>query len=187
MRGVTMASLDAPLMQLGGITTNVVGDRVEPERPALVSWALNNHWMVNFKASQEGRIPLRYRFTTHAGSCNNAAANRFALEECVAPVVLRDYKPTGAESGTLFAMPDARGIEAHLKVATFGDGLILRLRNLTTEAAVLPLDVLRAQGTVAAVDVLERPLDSRDLASIDELRVPALGEVSIHISPRPQP
>ena len=33
MRGVTVAALDAPLMQLGGITTNKVGDRVEPERP----------------------------------------------------------------------------------------------------------------------------------------------------------
>ena len=148
-----------------------------------MSWALNNHWMVNFKASQEGHIPLRYRFTTHAGRCDYADANRFALEESVAPVVLRDYKPTGAASGTLFELPDLPGIEAHLKVATFGDGLILRLRNITTDDVRIPLDVLRSNGTVSAVDVLERPMAQETMDSSPEQLIPAFGEVSIRITP----
>jgi alpha-mannosidase len=40
--------------------------RSQPEGPTIMSWALNNHWLVNFKSAQSGRIPLRYRLTTHA-------------------------------------------------------------------------------------------------------------------------
>lgn len=181
MRGVTVASLDAPLMQLGGITTNTIGATLEPERPALVSWALNNHWMVNFKASQEGLIPLRYRFTTHAGSCAYADANRFALEECVTPVVLRDYKPTGGRSGTLFNMPDVHGVESHLKVATFGDGVVGRFRNMTSDAVRVPLSPLRSHGSLTAVNVLEQPIDASDVETSAELLLPAFAERSIRI------
>ncbi len=181
MRGVTVASLDAPLMQLGGITTNTIGDTLEPERPALVSWALNNHWMVNFKASQEGLIPLRYRFTTHAGSCAYADANRFALEECVTPVVLRDYKPTGGRSGTLFNVPDVHGVESHLKVASFGDGVVVRFRNMTSDAVRVPLSPLRSHGSLTAVNVLEQPIDASDVETSAELLLPAFAERSIRI------
>jgi len=51
--------LDAPLVHLGGITTGKWARSLEPEGPTIMSWALNNHWMVNFKASQGGQIPLR--------------------------------------------------------------------------------------------------------------------------------
>ena len=181
-RGVTIASLDAPLIQLGGITTNKVADRVEPERPAFVSWALNNHWMVNFKASQEGQIPLRYRFTTHAGSCDYADANRFALEEYVTPVVLRDYKPTGAESGRFFELPELRGIESHIKPATFGDGVILRLRNITAHEVRVPLDGVAGLGRLTAVNVLEEPLGTDEAAASLDQPIPAFGEKNIRIT-----
>ncbi|WP_210505874.1 glycoside hydrolase family 38 C-terminal domain-containing protein [Naasia sp. SYSU D00057] len=174
--GVTLVALDAPLVQLGGITTNKIAERLEPERPAIVSWPLNNHWMVNFKASQEGEIPLRYRLTTHPGGCDIAAANRFAEEQAVAPVVLRDYRPTGASSGSLLEVPSVPGLEVHLKPATYGDGLIVRIRNITDGAIALPLDAFRTLGTVSAVGALEE-----DLAEgVQE--VPAFGEVGLRIT-----
>jgi hypothetical protein len=55
-RGVTRTPLDAPLVQLGGITSGRWAVRLEPEGPTLMSWALQNHWMVNFKASQGARF-----------------------------------------------------------------------------------------------------------------------------------
>ena len=54
-RGVTLVPLDAPLVHLGGITTGKWARTLEPEGPTIMSWALNNHWLVNFKASQAGR------------------------------------------------------------------------------------------------------------------------------------
>ena len=56
-RGVTLVPLDAPLVHLGGITTGNWSRTLEPEGPTIMSWALNNHWMVNFKASQGGQDP----------------------------------------------------------------------------------------------------------------------------------
>ena len=56
-RGVTLVPLDAPLVHLGGITTGKWSRTLEPEGPTIMSWALNNHWLVNFKASQGGQDP----------------------------------------------------------------------------------------------------------------------------------
>jgi alpha-mannosidase len=128
-RGVTLCPLDAPLVQLGGITTGKAAWELRPEAPALFSWALNNHWMVNFKASQGGRIPLRYRLTTHAGGCDDAAAARFAAEEATPPIVLRDYVPRGSRSGRLLAVDDP-GLEVTAKPAENGDGIVVRLLDL---------------------------------------------------------
>ena len=57
-RGVTIAPLDAPLVHLGGITTGAWSRTLHPEGPTIMSWAINNHWLVNFKASQGGEIPV---------------------------------------------------------------------------------------------------------------------------------
>jgi alpha-mannosidase len=128
-RGVTICPLDAPLVQLGGITTGKAASELRPEGPALFSWALNNHWMVNFKASQGGRIPLRYRLTTHAGGCDDAAAGRFAAEEATPPIVLRDYVPRGSRTGRLVAVDDP-GVEMTAKPAEDGDGVVVRLHDV---------------------------------------------------------
>ena len=56
-RGVTVVPLDAPLVHLGGITTGKWDRTLHPEGPTIMSWALNNHWLVNFKAEPERRHP----------------------------------------------------------------------------------------------------------------------------------
>ena len=128
-RGVTLCPLDAPLVQLGGMTTGKAASELRPEGPALFSWALNNHWMVNFKASQGGRIPLRYRLTTHAGACDDGVAARFAAEEATPAIVLRDYVPRGPRSGRFLAVDDPL-VEVTAKPAEDGDGVLLRVHDL---------------------------------------------------------
>jgi alpha-mannosidase len=85
--------------------------------------------MVNFKASQGGRIPLRYRLTTHAGGCDDTAAARFAAEEATPAIVLRDYVPRGPRTGRLLAVDDT-GVEVTAKPAEDGDGIVVRLHDL---------------------------------------------------------
>jgi alpha-mannosidase len=95
-----------------------------------MSWALHNHWMVNFKASQGGQIPLRYRLTTHSGPCDAAAAARFGAEESTPPIVLRDYRrETAAWSGS-FADVGDDGVLMTAKPAEDRDGVVLRVRNV---------------------------------------------------------
>jgi hypothetical protein len=127
-RGVTLSPLDTPLVQVGGITTGKAAWELRPDGPALYSWAINNHWMVNFKASQGGRIPLRYRLTTHAGACDDSAAARFGAEEATPPIVLRDYAARGPRSGRFVAVDDPH-VEVTAKPAQNRDGVVLRVRD----------------------------------------------------------
>ena len=63
---VTVAPLDSPLMQVGGITTGRWAQELDTSSAMLVSWALHNHWDTNFKASQGEAILQRYRLTSRA-------------------------------------------------------------------------------------------------------------------------
>ncbi len=129
--GVTLVPLDAPLVHLGGITTGKWSRSLEPEGPTIMSWAINNHWMVNFKASQDGRIPLRYRLITHAGPVDPAAAARYAAEAAVPPIVLRDIAPTGAREDSFFRLDPDAPILVTAKPAEEEGWIALRLQNLS--------------------------------------------------------
>jgi alpha-mannosidase len=86
--GVTWCAVEAPVIEIGDITANILGGAHDPrqwrkEIPAtqtLFSWALNNHWHTNFPLEQGGVIPFRYAILPH-GAYDPVAANRFGLEQ----------------------------------------------------------------------------------------------------------
>lgn len=134
-RGVVMASLEAPLVMLGGITScDWNKDHFNPESATIMAWPLNNHWEVNFKASQDGEIPLRYRLTTHEGPSNDTFSSRFAAEQKVAPIVLRDWVRDGAQSGQFLEVDADAEVLVTAKPAEQNDAIILRVQNLKTDA-----------------------------------------------------
>jgi alpha-mannosidase len=177
--GVTLAPLDAPLAQLGGITTGRAAHALEPDGPAVYSWALNNHWSVNFRALQEGEIPLRYRLTTHAGDCDDAAAARFAAAAATPPLVLRDWLRRGAAQGQFLTLDDD-GVELAVKPAEDGDGIVVRLHDQRGESRSVGVRFAAAPASVHATSPLELdgealalgdgrvavPVGARELASI---------------------
>ncbi len=134
-RGVTIVPVDAPLVHLGGITAGKWLQTLEPEAPVVMSWALNNHWMVNFKASQGGHIPLRYKLTTHTGAADDKACARFGVEAVTPPVVLRDFMrhPKSPQEGRFIEIkPNDFLVTA--KPADNGKGIVLRVQNVTERA-----------------------------------------------------
>jgi len=165
LRGVTLAPLDSPLVQLGGITTGRWASTLDPESATLMSWVLHNHWMVNFKASQGGQIPLRYRLTTHRGRCDAGAAARFGAEQSTPPIVLRDYCREGAARSGSFADVGDDGVLVTTKPAEDGDGVVLRVRNVHSagrDVAIAFRDVVPTSVHVTSpveVDGDELPLD----------------------------
>jgi hypothetical protein len=165
LRGVTLAPLDSPLVQLGGITTGRWASTLDPESATLMSWVLHNHWMVNFKASQGGQIPLRYRLTTHRGPCDAGAAARFGAEQSTPPIVLRDYRREGATLSGSFADVGDDGVLVTTKPAEDGDGVVLRVRNVRSagrDVAIAFRDVVPTSVHVTSpveVDGDELPLD----------------------------
>jgi alpha-mannosidase len=71
--GITWATLDAPLVQVGGITAIMLGGQTNPAvwrktiepTQKLYSWAMNNHWETNYRAYQEGIVTFRYALRPH--------------------------------------------------------------------------------------------------------------------------
>lgn len=140
--GVTLVPIDAPLMQLGGITTAKGWEKLDPEGPNMMSWALNNHWIVNFKASQGGLIPLRYRLTTHKGKVDDAGADRWATEVMHPPIVMRDYiRRINETSGSFMTLKSGAGANIFAKRAEDGSGIIMRIHNAKREDQTVELDV----------------------------------------------
>ena len=85
--GVTWVTPDAPLVEVGGITANLLGalsdpklwmDRIEPSSK-IYSWAMNNHWHTNYRAEQEGPTVFRYSLFPHQGF-NQTDAVRHGIE-----------------------------------------------------------------------------------------------------------
>jgi hypothetical protein len=84
--GITWVTLDAPLVQIGGITAALVGSQSNPavwrkrvERTQkLYSWAMNNHWGTNYRAYQDGPVTFRFALRPHPKKCDPADAARFA-------------------------------------------------------------------------------------------------------------
>jgi hypothetical protein len=73
--GITWVTLDAPLVEVGGITATLLGGQsnpaiwrkhIEPTQK-LYSWALNNHWETNYRAYQDGIMTFRYALQPHLG------------------------------------------------------------------------------------------------------------------------
>lgn len=142
-RGVVLASIETPLVQLGGITSyDWNRDSFDPESPTIMAWPLNNHWEVNFKSSQDGEIPVSYRLTTFAGETDIAAATRFAAEQSVAPIVLRDRERNGPESGRFLSVPEDAPVLVTAKPAERADAIVVRVQNLSDSPQSVPLDLL---------------------------------------------
>ena len=158
-RNVTVVPLDAPLTHLGGITTGKWNRTLQPEGPTIMSWALNNHWLVNFKSAQSGRIPLRYRLTTGTGPTDPAVATRFALEAAVPPVAMRDIAPTGKRSDSYFSTGPAP-VLVTTKPGEDKGWVALRLQNLMGDKQSQTVTFTGQPAAARAADPVEHPGES---------------------------
>lgn len=84
--GVTCVTLDAPLIEVGGITATLLNSQTNPDvwrkkigkTQTFYSWAMNNHWGTNYRAYQDGKTPFRFILRPHRGKNDPADATRFA-------------------------------------------------------------------------------------------------------------
>jgi alpha-mannosidase len=84
--GVTCATLDAPLVEIGYLSATMLGSQTHPEiwrkhiepTQKFYSWVINNHWGTNYRAYQDGLIEFRYALRPH-GAYEPATASRFAI------------------------------------------------------------------------------------------------------------
>lgn len=131
--GVTWVTLDAPLIEVGGITATLLGSQREPEvwrkhvepTQQFYSWVMNNHWGTNYRAYQEGPTQFRYVLRPHR-RFDAAEATRFATGFSQPLVVRRTVESTVAAMPRL-QLSSADVIVTALKPSDDGRAWIVRL------------------------------------------------------------
>jgi alpha-mannosidase len=163
-RGVTWVTLDAPLVQVGGITATLLNSQYDPNvwrkhvepTQKLYVWAMNNHWGTNYRAYQEGPTVFRFVLRPH-GRRDAAEASRFAtgLSYPLLAVSALGAKPSGTP---LLSVTPKDVIVTALKPSDDGKALIVRLfgASAQTQSAVLRWGDVQPKAVFLS-DTSERP------------------------------
>jgi len=139
--GLTCATVDAPLVEVGAISVDVphpVGTtegwicHLEPTQ-TFYSYVMNNYWETNYKASQQGPTPFRYSLRPH-GPYDAAAAARFGIERS-RPLVVAPADPQKPVRASVLQVEPAEVIVTLLAPSTDGRALMLRLFNVGEKPA----------------------------------------------------
>jgi alpha-mannosidase len=172
VRSVVWSPVEAPLIQFDDINTGKWLKKLEIPNATVFSYAMNNYWMTNFKASQGGLKTFRYALASRAGGADPVRSGRFGWE---AHTPLQAAWLPGESAGTE-ADPEVSFLEVNppnvivqaIKPAADGNGTIVRLREIAgrdAEARVRGL-LLAGSGVAARlVDLAER--DGRPVALED--------------------
>jgi hypothetical protein len=163
-QGITWVTLDAPLLQIGGITANLLNSQADPEvwrkkvepTQKLYSWAMNNHWGTNYRAYQEGLVTFRFVLRPHR-QADPTEASRFATG------FSQPLLAVPASEKTAPAFPQFQTEDPHVLVSGFkpsddGKGVIVRLFNASSEEVLVPVKWSQASGKTWMSDTSERPL-----------------------------
>ena len=131
-QGITWVTLDAPLVEIGEISATLVGSQHNPvlwrdviaSSQKFYSWAMNNHWETNYRASQEGAVEFRYALRAHDGY-DPAAASRFAIG--LSQPLIPSAATSKAPSVPLLQIEPADVLALALKPSEDGNAWMIRL------------------------------------------------------------
>ena len=153
-RQIIWGSDEVPLVQFGGLNLGEFRYIAEVEKPHVFSWVMNNYWVTNFRASQEGEFKWSY-FLTTSQNTSNAFAARVGWGSRI-PLLGRVFPPgkakeTPAERSLLDISAD-NILLVSSRPDTDGNGIILHLRETEGEFAEFriasPIDPGKILGVV---------------------------------------
>ncbi len=124
-RGVIWTTHEAPLVQLGSITTGRWARHLSASRGHLFAWLMNNLYFTNFRAEQGGRTSFRFDLEAHQGLLDSDTVRR-AGELAALPLVSRLVRGSGG--GELAQLLDIDGNElVSTAIAPDPDGCSVRV------------------------------------------------------------
>ena len=182
--GVSIATLDAPLLQLGAITDerqNERGTRNWRDRTApgttVYAYLFNNYWHTNYKAYQQG--PLTYRFVLRAHAGHDPVALRRFSDEQDNPLLVFAVDPAAPDVQAPFTLSGDPVTVSSLRVADGGAALVARLFNPSPKPATV---TVRAADQGARVSMMAG--DQAQAVPDGRIAIPALGTRSVRIERR---
>ncbi len=88
---IVLGSDDIPLVQFGDLNLGKFQYIAKVEKPHVFSWVMNNYWVTNFRASQEGEFKWSY-FLTSTEDISNTFPTRFGWGSRI-PFLSRVFPP----------------------------------------------------------------------------------------------
>ena len=162
--GVLWAPLDAPLMEIGGLTANLLGSVAFKDwmtnaidSQTVYSWAQNNHWHTNYKIDQPGITTFRYMLRPHRGGYAAGNAARFGLET-TRPLLAVPANPARPAPGSLFQVSNPEVLVETVKMSADGRAYIVRLFGVSGKDARVKLAWNVPLKGVWLSDLTEQPL-----------------------------
>jgi hypothetical protein len=186
--GVSVATLDAPLLELGAITDerqNDRGTRGWRERTApgttVYAYLFNNYWHTNYKAYQQGPLTFRFVLRPHAGF--DALALRRFSDEQDNPLLVFAVDPASPDIQAPFALSGDPVTLSSLRVSDDGGALVARVFNPSSKPATV---TVRPTGPASRVlEVVSTATGMAAHAAQDgRITVPALGVRTVRIEGR---
>ena len=177
-RGVTWATPDAPLIEIGSITAELPWIReVRPARN-FYSYVMNNYWHTNYKADQEGKTQFRYSVRPH-GAYSQVEAARFGIERRQ-PLVVLPSSGGGKSESSLYELETTGVLALSTKPATGKPGWMLSLYNPTPQPCPVTIRWNKEMpATIHLSDLFERTGKQMEGA----IEVPAYGLVYVRVTP----
>ena len=183
-RGITWAPLDAPLMQTGAMTANLLGSvpldqwlTRAIESPTIYSWAQNNHWHTNYKADQPGVTTFRYHLRPHAGGYNAADAARFGVES-TRPLIPVPAAETDPLPPSLLSVDSPGVIVETLKPSRDGSAYVLRLFDVSGQGGQVQLHWREAKPKAMWLSDLSEQAGTPIAGSV---QMPPFGAVTVRV------
>jgi hypothetical protein len=132
--GVALATLDAPLVEMGAITDERQDPKTRvrswPTKTApgstIYAYLLNNYWHTNYKADQEGPLTFRVVLRPHAGRASSL--RRFG-QDCEQPLLVRPVAAGTPVVRAAFSIESAAAVVSSVRYETTAAAFVLRLYN----------------------------------------------------------
>ena len=170
--GVTWATLDAPMVEIGGLTANIMAavhtnpanflTKIAPSS-TIYSWVMNNHWHTNYKADQDGPTQFRYAIRPHK-TYDAGAAQRFGIEQSQ-PLVATPARGDAPQEKSLMTVEPAGVVITSLQPIDSGKHIAVRLFNATGAATTATLRSATAAQQPLAIKMAPWEVVVRNIAA----------------------
>lgn len=183
--GITWSSPDAPLFEIGKITTaNLLGGlphdplwlSFTPQSSAIYSWVMNNLWHTNFRADQQGLVTFHYYIQAHENAYNSYKVNQTGLQNHQPLLVTTASAVT--EKGLPFIFKGDNIYIESLKKSDDGKSIIAQLVNCGDQLSQVNIDPKNG----ASLKIWESNLSETRIKSLENhFNLPAKGIMTICI------
>ncbi|MBN1154367.1 glycosyl hydrolase family 38 [candidate division KSB1 bacterium] len=161
---IVLGSDEIPLMQLGGLNLGQFKYLANPDSSQIYSWILNNYWVTNFRASQEGELTWSY-YLTSTEDRSDIQATRFGWSSRI-PMPGRVFPPglktTKNIAKSLLSIEAENLLLVNCIPCKDRRGLILHFREIAGKTTVFMLPGFR----IARVNVFGEELEKVSAISL---------------------